>query len=999
MNGHESPHDEQVNGVERDVHEINVNLFSSSTKARIGQLNELSANVAAGGMRENSGIASHYIRILILTTSALSSADQTTTLNYLTATATYYDDRNSRRAATDCLRTYFKSEQSHVHLGAFVTFLQHENRKAVYAPSSLSLLVQWCSVALQEIIHRPELWPKHGLQVVELQADLLDKCLAAMQHDRPQKRASVLRQSWSGIRAIARNKELGNEAVGQVMSALTAKKSSPRPGNAPLLGGIAGTCDRKAKVTGVLHEHTSDFTTYYIRELLGSKVPLPSHVTHGLDSFFSSSAMSADLFEREFAPAIEKAVLRSPEVVLHGLLPATVQSLPPNIDLSWSLKKHLLKPLLSAVKSSNVNVKEGCLTAFEAISSRCHDPVIQKEVAQELSKLVKETKPAEQRALQSHMLAAIASRSLNPDTLSSDVASVVPKEGNEQALEAEAQVVRFQVLTALSAGDKPGDPLFKAFSQGLSDKKPTIRRIWALQLGHLIWSMDAEALARSETLHFLEAVVGNAVKSCEDVLANPVIAAQAGAVTVAYVVIAACLTRLNNTESSSLRSLTQSSLFKNARGTDGKQSFLTNHRVYSKLIADGDVTWFMRALAAVFENAPDTCGSDWGQAVLFIVTASSSGVKPRQEADRSLRKLCVRAPGSLVSAIVEGLWHWLRSVSLEEKDTPATAARTGKSRLYQVFRPICTALKQLVEQKGSDERRSIDSLLIRLLVLCREPLIPRTTWIDICIRSGVDPSSLVSAEPEACMTVAQSRAQDRSDAMAEETFTAACSAIAELAFISPQSITPKIVSLLQVSLDPQQLEGIGPTEAAIFRTPEGVAFVDVLSQKPRDQLPEKGNTKDYEVLKWEQELRDQVAKKAGQQKKLTSEEQSKVKAQLAKEAEIRAQVQDVASKLQRGIGVISSLASGPPTEAESWIGPAVHNLMGAINAGAGLIVGDTAALAYLALAQQTSSRLGTLRQFIGVATLRAQGASQLPPALEEEDLAGLLLPNRSQYSR
>lgn len=832
-----------------------------------------------------------------------------------------------------------------------------------------------------------------------LQAELLNKCLAGMQHDRPQKRSSVLRQSWSGIRAIARSKELGNEAVGQAISALTAKKPSPRPSSAPLLGGIAGTCDRKAKATPVLHEHASDYISYYVRELLGSKVPLPSHITHGLDPFFISSAMSADLFERELAPAIEKATLRSPEVVLHGLLPATVHSLPASVDLSWSFKKHLLKPLLSAVKSSNVSVKEGCLTAFEAISARCHDPAVQQEVAQELSKLIKETKPAEQRALQSHMLAAIASRSLSTETLSSDIASIVPKEGNEQALDAEAQIIRYQVLTALSAGDRPGDSLLKAFEQGLSDKKPTIRRIWALQLGDLIWSMDPKALARPETLHFLDAAIDHAVKACEDMLGNAVTAAQSGAVIVAYVVIAACLSKLSNTESSGLQSMIQSSLFKNARGIDGKQSFLTNHRVYSKLMADEDVTWFMRALAAVFENAADTCDSHWGQAVLFVVTASSSGVKPRQEADRCLRKLCVHAPDSLVLVVAEGLWHWLRSISLEEKDTPATAARTGKSRLYQVFRPISAALKRLVDQQLSDERHSIDSLLIRLLVLCREPLIPRTAWIDLCIRSGVDPSSLVSTEPEACMNEAQSWAQDRSNAMADETFEAACSAIAELAFVSPQSITPKIVSLLQVSLDARQLDSIGPTEAAIFRTPDGVAFVDVLSQKPRDQLPEKGNTKDYEVLKWEQELREQVAKKAGQQKKLTGEEQSKVKAQLAKEADIRGHVQTVASKLQRGIGVISSLASGPPTETESWIGPAVDNLIGAINAGAGLIVGDTAAQAYLALAQQTSPRLGTLRQFIGVATLRAQGASQLPSALEEEDLAGLLCLLRAQRSR
>jgi len=226
--------------------------------------------------------------------------------------------------------------------------------------------------------------------------------------------------------------------------------------------------------------------------------------------------------------------------------------------------------------------------------------------------------------------------------------------------------------------------------------------------------------------------------------------------------------------------------------------------------------------------------------------------------------------------------------------------------------------------------------------------------------------------------------------MKDETFKAACGAIAELVFIAREQVTPIIVQLLEQDLDPAQLDGIGATEAAISRTPEGVAFVDVLSQKPPSQVPEKGNTKDYEILKWEEELREQVAKKTGQQKKLTADDQAKVKAQLAKETEIRKRVQAIEARLQRGIGIISSLANGPPTDAETWIGPAVQCLIGIINGGAGLIVGDAAALAYLDCAHKTSGRLGSLRQFIGVAALRAEGTSRLPKALEEEDLGGML---------
>ncbi len=60
-------------------------------------------------------------------------------------------------------------------------------------------------------------------------------------------------------------------------------------------------------------------------------------------------------------------------------------------------------------------------------------------------------------------------------------------------------------------------------------------------------------------------------------------------------------------------------------------------------------------------------------------------------------------------------------------------------------------------------------------------------------------------------------------------------------------------------LDVTDVHAIGPLEAAIFRTPEGTAFVDVLAKK-QNVVPNK-NTKDYHTLKWEEELRAQIAEK------------------------------------------------------------------------------------------------------------------------------------------
>lgn len=207
--------------------------------------------------------------------------------------------------------------------------------------------------------------------------------------------------------------------------------------------------------------------------------------------------------------------------------------------------------------------------------------------------------------------------------------------------------------------------------------------------------------------------------------------------------------------------------------------------------------------------------------------------------------------------------------------------------------------------------------------------------------------------------------------------------------MAPDAMTSRIVNLIEQDLDPAQLVGVGPTEAAIFRTQEGVAFVDVLASKSQSYVPNK-NTKDYDTLKWEEELRTQLAQKKGQQKKLTPEEHAKVNAQLKKEAEIRLHIKYLEARLLRGIGIVSSLATGPPTEAGVWVGSAVKALVDVINAGAGLITGNAAPDAYILCAERLPSRIGVLRPFIGIATLRALDVPQLAESLVQEPLGALV---------
>lgn len=204
--------------------------------------------------------------------------------------------------------------------------------------------------------------------------------------------------------------------------------------------------------------------------------------------------------------------------------------------------------------------------------------------------------------------------------------------------------------------------------------------------------------------------------------------------------------------------------------------------------------------------------------------------------------------------------------------------------------------------------------------------------------------------------------------------------------MAPDIALPAVVKQFSQDLDPKQLDSVGPTEAAIFRTPEGTAYIDVLSKKAPVVIDK--NTKDYDTLKWEEELRAQLAQKSGQTKKLTPAEQAKVNEQLAKESAIRKEVTALEINMRRGVGIVQRLATGPPTEAEQWMGPAVNLLIQIIRAGAGLILGDSPATAFITCSQRISSRLGVLRPFIGVATLRTIGTLHLSEEYEQENLGG-----------
>ncbi|PPJ53845.1 hypothetical protein CBER1_03251 [Cercospora berteroae] len=959
-------------GTALDMWEVRQVLLSSSTKRRSTELHNIHEKLESGDFPASQVPA---------------------LLHTLLDTYPLYIDGRSRQAVESCLSAIAAlSETANVFAG-FVKAIEGESAKAGNAPGNAFVLVRWASLFIQHAAKEKTVWDSWGLKAVTALTNALNTLFASTPKESTSDTA--LRVSRRAFRTVARA-DFGKDALSNCITTLSAKASAPVPKNALPLGIIAGVCSRLPDHKSVVEAKKADYFAFYLREHLGSKALLPAYISNALHDFFDSYVTLEDL-KKELVPAVEKSLLRAPEIVLNDLVAPVVLALPTDLDLSDVLAGNLTKPLLANVKSTKPEIREGALRTFKAVASRSQQASLVEKAADEILTPLKTGKvtAAEQRVIHAEMLSALQPNVALATKIPAGLVALASKEANEAAAQAEVGCIAKYARFALESEAKLENATIDAFAKGVAEKRLPMRRVWALQLGDLIWSTSPEASGNYSTQALLDACIGKLIDSFVEVQANPLPALQNGQVSVAAVAAALTLAR-----ASALSSLKNAAVIKKAAigdkvlALEPKPSFLLSPRVYTKLTAEEDLRWFLHAIVAAFPSLTSksqnrSVSTAWAHALIYLITSSTVPARVRAEASKSLQGLYVANAESTADIVIEALWQWCEDLEADAKDSAAVSTKTGREELQKVVKAICLDSDTAAKLGTPALADIVSDQLRRLLVLCRPQLIPKTSWIQTCLRTGTDPGKLVEESSTSFLEQILKVTEHPVRKVLPAFQLAAYHAAADLAFVAPNVFTPLIVQQISADLDPVQLNDIGPTEAAIYRTPEGTAFIDVLSKQ--SQAPQiSKNQKDYDTLKWEEELRAQLAAKKGQTKKLTADEQAKVKAQLQKESEIRQKVATVDAKLRRGIGFIDALATGPPTEAEEWFGPSVKLLFDVIRAGAGLILGDAASLGYLRCSDKISTRLGPVRPFVGVATLRSAGITMLPENLLAEPLGDLV---------
>ena len=857
---------------------------------------------------------------------------------------------------------------------------RRETAKHGLAASNAFVLVEWGSIILSRA------WERIDPHLYLSFAGVLEMCVSSGKRNLKRSAVIVARRT---VRKL-----LENEAsIPAIISQLTAKDQPLGNRTAVFLGVIAGTCARKNNSVLTKSENYS----FYVREILGSRTAVPSHIANALNDFFMNFTTAAEL-RKEVIPTLEKALLRGPEVV-QSLVQPLVYSLPPEVDLAEITAVHLLKPLLANTKSSTGTVRDEAVSAFAALMTHAQEKKFVGKIADDLLASFSKIAVIEQRIVQARMLAQVPYISSQAEEICRVIAKSAGKEPNETALAAEISILNTQ-YAQMVLGSSPQDlqqeryeDVGGAFMKGLSDKKPGVRRIWAISAGDLLWKVagpsnyapEQASEAHLAISHFVESICPDLLRIFDEAVQSPLIAGPLVVAALATIALCPIMSRFIRNESIRT-SLRKAKIYDRALS---QASFLLSHRVYTKMSSEEDLAWTIRALVACsndLEKSSAVTKEAWTQTLLYLIAAAGIPPTVRKEAMVSLTDVWSQRSTMLSEMIIQGLWSWQRQIESSEKDSVAVSAKNGTTLLFLAIRSICPP-KQNIKQQDNG---SMQTQLINMLVLCRPEILPQVHWIDTCLRVGQDPGDIARNNVTRCLQIVDRCITPIEASTPTATVKlAAYNTAAELAFVAPDSIIPALVQVITDNLQTHQLNQFGPTEIAIARTQEGTAFVDVLSSKAASYTIDK-NSKDYDTMKWEQEVRSQVAHKNGQNRKLTSDEKAKVQAQLVKEAAIRADVHILESKLRNGIGFVRALAVGPPTDPALWLSQALQGLISVITAGAGRLVGPAADEAYLECSRFVSSRLLAQRTFIGIATLRALGSSNIPEELMKEPLGDLV---------
>jgi hypothetical protein len=153
---------------------------------------------------------------------------------------------------------------------------------------------------------------------------------------------------------------------------------------------------------------------------------------------------------------------------------------------------------------------------------------------------------------------------------------------------------------------------------------------------------------------------------------------------------------------------------------------------------------------------------------------------------------------------------------------------------------------------------------------------------------------------------------------------------------------------------------------------------------------ENKNRKDYADAKWEQEVRDSLAKKktAGTGANLSKQDKALVAAQMAKEAEIRGKIAEIQARLRRGIELVSALVASNAEAVGTRVGEMASLMLESVLGVGSFLLDSRAFEVFQRLGSLSADRLGESRRMLSVSVLRSHDTPFIPDDYLHEPIDG-----------
>ncbi|KAL9039119.1 MAG: hypothetical protein Q9214_005005 [Letrouitia sp. 1 TL-2023] len=500
-------------------------VVSSSTKWRISELSALNN------------------RLLRSDPLPLSCGD---IVGLLFRTYPFYCDRPSRKVVQECLWSLLRNAVYTDALTICSAAFKREVSKTGLAPSNTLVLAEWGSILLQHCAVNVRAWAAQGIELVEAHTRVLDLCLSFAKRSSIKRSALVV--TWRALRRLFKDLDNGEARVRAIVGTFTGRSQSLGIKSACLLGAVAGVCARVPSLRSILEATKTNYFSFYVQEIVGSRTTVPQHYVEPMNNFFSHFVSLEDL-HRELVPAFEKALLRAPEVVLNDILSPMIHSLPPDVDLAEALATRLLKPLLTDIRSTNAKIRDGAVSAFTALIAHSRKLESIEKVTEEVLIPLSTAKltSADHRTAYSKILALLPFLPLHSASICKSVSVVTSKEQNEAALSAEVSAIVHHLLLILEQGNEIDPSVLSTardtFARGISDKKLQLRRIWILEAGEFLWQMQEFSTSlNSKNLKrmcpIVETMVSKLIEVSEEMISNVQSAGQSGLALAGYILLA-----------------------------------------------------------------------------------------------------------------------------------------------------------------------------------------------------------------------------------------------------------------------------------------------------------------------------------------------------------------------------------------------------------------------------------------------------------------------------